>query len=270
MNLLKKLFNFYINASIHVALAVCSFVCVTALYFGLEYNKSLLFFIFYATITGYNFVKYAGVAKLYHKSLTRHLKIIQIFSLFCFLMMCFYLTKLNLQTVLFFSPFGLLTLLYTVPFFSGFKKNLRSIGYLKIIIVALVWAGITVFLPFFDTRASFSGSLYLLGLQRFLFVVVLILPFDIRDVKYDAISLQTIPKKIGVQQTKKVGYVLLILCLFLEFIITSNTNFKQVFLVIFTLLLVLLMRCSEKQSTYYSSFFVESIPVIWWLLLLIT
>ncbi|MBE7634791.1 hypothetical protein F7642_10685 [Tenacibaculum finnmarkense genomovar ulcerans] len=270
MNLLKKLFNFYINASIHVALAVCSFVCISALYFGLEYNKSLLFFIFYATITGYNFVKYAGVAKLYHKSLTRHLKIIQIFSLFCFLMMCFYLTKLSLKTVLFFSPFGLLTLLYAVPFFSGFKKNLRSIGYLKIIIVALVWAGITVFLPFFDTRASFSGSLYLIGLQRFLFVVVLILPFDIRDVKYDAISLQTIPKKIGVQQTKKVGYVLLILCLFLEFIITSNTNFKQVFLVVFTLLLVLLMRCSEKQSTYYSSFFVESVPIIWWLLLLIT
>ncbi|MCD8438094.1 hypothetical protein LNI95_10475 [Tenacibaculum dicentrarchi] len=236
----------------------------------MEYNKSLLFFIFYATITGYNFVKYAGVAKLYHKSLTRHLKIIQIFSLFCFLMMCFYVTRLSLKTVLFFSPFGLLTLLYAVPFFSGFKKNLRSIGYLKIIIVALVWSGITVFLPFFDTPASFSSSLYLLGLQRFLFVVVLILPFDIRDVKYDAISLQTIPKKIGVQQTKKVGYVLLILCLFLEFIITSNTNFKQVFFVIFTLLLVLLMRCSEKQSTYYSSFFVESIPIIWWLLFLIT
>ncbi|MCD8408420.1 hypothetical protein LNI96_10885 [Tenacibaculum dicentrarchi] len=236
----------------------------------MEYNKSLLFFIFYATITGYNFVKYAGVAKLYHKSLTRHLKIIQIFSLFCFLMMCFYVTRLSLKTVLFFSPFGLLTLLYAVPFFSGFKKNLRSIGYLKIIIVALVWSGITVFLPFFDTLASFSSSLYLLGLQRFLFVVVLILPFDIRDVKYDAISLQTIPKKIGVQQTKKVGYVLLILCLFLEFIITSNTNFKQVFFVIFTLLLVLLMRCSEKQSTYYSSFFVESIPIIWWLLFLIT
>ncbi|CAM1353115.1 hypothetical protein [Tenacibaculum insulae] len=269
MKVLKKVFDFYINASVHVALSVYSLVRITELYFGLTYNEPLDFFLFYGTITGYNFVKYAGVAKLHHRSLTTHLKIIQIFSLICFLLMCFYASKLTLKTLLFFSPFGVLTLLYAIPFLSGFQKNLRSIGYLKIIVVALVWAASTVFLPVFDVGIHFSAELYLIAIQRFLLVVVLILPFDIRDVKYDAISLQTIPKKIGVKQTKKLGYVLLLFCLFIEFLISPDKNFRTVFLAIFFITLMLLMRATKSQSKYYSSFLIEAIPIIWWLLLLI-
>mgnify|MGYP000241724923 CR=1 FL=1 len=269
MKVLKKLLDFYINASIHVAFAVYAFVRITELYFGLTYNEPLDFFLFFGTITGYNFVKYAGVAKLHHRSLTTHLKIIQIFSLICFLLMCFYASKLSIKTLLFFIPFSLLTLLYAIPFLSGFQKNLRSVGYLKIVIVAFVWVGSTIFLPLFDVGIDFSISFYLSAMQRFLLVMVLILPFDIRDVKYDAISLQTIPKKIGVKKTKKLGYILLVFCLLLEFMVVPNASFRTVFLLVFTAVLILLMRSSEEKSKYYSSFVVESIPIIWWLLLLI-
>ena len=267
MRVLKQVLNFYINASIHVALAVFSFVKVTELYFGFTCNESLGFFLFFGTITGYNFVKYAGVAKLHHRSLTTHLKIIQIFSLICFLQMCFYAIRLNVKTLLVFVPFGLLTFLYAIPFFSGFQKNLRSIGYLKIIIVAFVWAGTTVFLPVYNANLNFTSQFYLIFIQRFLLVMVLILPFDIRDVKYDAVSLQTIPKKIGIEKTKKLGYILLVFCLLLEFMIAPNASFRTVFLLVFMTVLILLMRSSEKKSKYYSSFIVESIPIVWWLLL---
>ena len=84
MKFFKLFFNFYINASIHVAIAVYTFVRVTEQYFELDYQEYFNYFIFFATITGYNFVKYAGVAKLHHRSLTEDLKIIQIFSFFIF------------------------------------------------------------------------------------------------------------------------------------------------------------------------------------------
>ena len=267
MKLLKTILDFYINSSIHVALAVCAFVRITQLYFNLSYNEWLDYFIFYGTITGYNFVKYAGVAKLHHRSLTTHLKIIQIFSLICFLLLCYYTWQLSIKTLLLIIPFGFLTLLYAVPFLSGFQKNLRSIGYLKIIIVALVWMGTTVVLPVYDADLGFSYNIVLISIQRFLLVVTLILPFDIRDVKYDAISLQTIPKKIGVQNTKKLGYVLLTMCLVLEFFISSRIGFRISFLVIYSLLLILLFKSSENQSKYYSSFIVEAIPIFWFLFL---
>ncbi|CAM1360385.1 conserved membrane hypothetical protein [Tenacibaculum sediminilitoris] len=269
MNFFKKALDFYINSSIHVALSVFSLFRITELYFNFSYDKSLGFFVFFATITGYNFVKYAGVAKLHHRSLTKNLQIIQIFSLMCFLLMCYFALLLPLKTLLFFVPLGVLTFLYAVPFLSGFQKNLRSIGYMKIIVVALVWAATTVLLPIYAGEIPFTIEVYLSAIQRFLIVIILLLPFDIRDVQYDTISLQTIPKKIGIENTKKIGVVLLGVSLVLEFIISPNTHFRTVFLVFFSVLLFLLMRAKVNQPKYYSSFWVEVIPVFWWLFLLI-
>ncbi|WP_369047798.1 hypothetical protein [Tenacibaculum sp. UWU-22] len=265
----KKGFNFYINASVHVAFSSYVFMRITELYFGLPYNKALDYFVFFGTITGYNFVKYAGVAKLHHRSLTKNLKIIQIFSFICFGLMCYYAIKLSLRTIVFIGFFCLLTFLYAIPFLSGFQKNLRSVGYLKIIIVALVWAGVTVLVPVYDAHKALNLTVYLTALQRFLLILVLILPFEIRDMQYDAISLDTIPRRIGIANTKKLGYVLLIFCLVLEFIITSNTHFKTIFLIVFFSILSLLMRATTKQSKYYSSFWVEAIPIFWYISLVV-
>ena len=269
MHFLKRLFNFYINSSVHVALAVYSLVRVTELYFELSYNASLNYFIFFGTITGYNFVKYAGVAKFHHRSLTTQLKIIQIFSLICFLAMCFYAWQLPIKTLLYFVPFLLLTVLYAVPFLSGFQKNLRNISYLKIIVVAVVWAGFTTLIPVLDAGEPVSGLLVLSSLQRFVLVMVLILPFDIRDVKYDAISLQTIPQKIGVKRTKKIGLILLLLAMVIEFMIAPTSLLRNAFLGLFFVVLFFLMNAKIEQSKYYSSFWVEGIPIVWYLILLL-
>ena len=268
MKFLKLVFDFYLNASIHVAFSVFVLLRITEIYFELPYNGNLNYFIFFGTITGYNFVKYAGVAKLHHRSLTNDLKVIQVFSLFCFLAWCFFAYQISLKTLLATIPFILLTVLYAVPFLSGFEKNLRGVSYLKIIVVAFVWAGFTVLIPLVDMDVEISLNSVLLMLQRFLIVVVLILPFDIRDVKYDAISLQTIPLKIGIEKTKKLGLTLLVFSLILEYLFASELMVKTPFMIFFFLLIMFLMRAKVDQSKYYSSFWVESLPIVWWLLLL--
>jgi 4-hydroxybenzoate polyprenyltransferase len=117
-----------------------------------------------------------------------------------------------------------------------------------------------------DVEISLNSVL--LMLQRFLIVVVLILPFDIRDVKYDAISLQTIPLKIGIEKTKTLGLTLLVFSLILEYLFASELMVKTPFMIFFFLLIMFLMRAKVDQSKYYSSFWVESLPIVWWLLLL--
>ena len=268
MKFLRTVFNFYLNASIHVAFAVYAFVRITAHYLELSNQAQLHGLVFFGTITGYNFVKYAGVAKLHHRSLTENLKIIQIFSFFCFLATVYFGYQVSLKTLIFALPFGVLTLLYAVPFLSGFHKNLRQVSYLKIVVVALVWAGFTVLIPQISSGQEIALNVLLLFLQRFLIVIVLILPFDIRDVRYDAISLQTIPKKIGVQKTKRLGLGVMIFALLLEYGMNTNDVSKNVFMILFFTILVFLMRSKMNQSKYYSSFWVESLPIIWWLLLL--
>ena len=61
MQVLKQFLDFYINSSIHVALAVCGLTWITLLNFNLSQIEILLYFIFFATVTGYNFVKYFGL-----------------------------------------------------------------------------------------------------------------------------------------------------------------------------------------------------------------
>ncbi|MCG1035644.1 hypothetical protein [Polaribacter sargassicola] len=268
MSLLKLVFDFYIKASIHVAFSVYAFLRITEIYFNLPNNKPLNYFIFFGTITGYNFVKYAGVAKLHHRSLTNDLKAIQIFSFLCFLALCYFAFQIKLNTLFFTIPFTLLTVLYAVPFLGGFEKNLRQISYLKILVVAFVWAGFTVLIPLLDSGKEISFKITMLTLQRFLVVIILILPFDIRDVKYDVISLQTIPRKIGIKKTKKLGLILLVFALLLEYLISSSSLLKTPFMLFFFLTIILLMRTKSEQSKYYCSFWVEALPIIWWLLLL--
>ncbi len=268
MKLFKKLFEFYINSSIHVALSVYALLRITEIYFDLPYNINLDFFILFGTIVGYNFVKYAEFSKLNYLNTTKNLKLIQGFTLLCFFATIYFGFQIKIETLLLFIPFGLLTLLYTFPL--GLKNNLRNIPSLKIVIIALVWSGITSFLLFFDNKISFSSNAILVIIQRFLFIIVLTLPFDIRDVKFDKKHLKTFPQIIGVVQTKKIGFILLLITLIIEFFITPNPNFKYIFMIISFVLLIFLQRASIKQSKYYSSFWVEGIPILWWILINLT
>lgn len=263
MKYLKAIFEFYINSSLHVAFSVYALVRVTEYYFNLSYNEELSYFIFYGTITGYNFVKYAGIAKLHHMSLTKNLRLIQIFSFLSFVLMSYYLTLLDSKVLLYFCPFVLLTLFYTIPIFKGLTTSLRNISTIKIFIIATVWAGVTSFIPLLNQSEIGIIEVYYI-IQRLLFVVVLTLPFDIRDMNYDRKYLQTIPQVIGVERAKKFGVILLLITILIEFFITPNFNFKLIYTIVFFVLLLFLQKSKVKQSKYYASFWVEAIPILWW------
>ena len=272
---LKQIFDFYINSSIHVALAVVSLSWLTLLEFGVLMDENLLFFIFFASITGYNFVKYFGLAKFHHRHLANWLKLIQVFSFFCFILMCFYALKLETKTRVYISVFGIITFLYAIPFIPkrfllDEKLNLRNIGGLKIYVIALVWSGVTVFLPLINNVIFFTEDIIITSIQRFVIVIVLTLPFEIRDLQFDSLKLSTVPQKIGEKKTKIIGILLLIIFFFIEFL-KSKIKFDNVvpLSIVVILTLFLLMNAKKSQSKYYSSFWVEGVPILWLLLVML-
>lgn len=275
MKWFRQGFNFYINSSIHVGLSVFSFTWITLIEYGIPYDKNILCFVFFATVTGYNFVKYFGVAKFHHRSLANWLKIIQIFSFFSFLFMCYYALKLETNTLLYILGFGIVTFLYAIPFlpkrlFLDKHNNLRSIGGLKVYLIALVWCGVTVFLPVINNEYDISADVLILAVQRYIFIIVLMLPFEIRDLRYDSLRLSTIPQRIGVKPTKIIGGMCLLLFMVLEFFKDEQHVFKTLVLLIITLGTLLFLLFSKKnQGKYYSSFWVEGIPIYWLVLLLL-
>ena len=264
MKLLKKGFIFYINSSIHVGLAVTALSMVTVLEYDLSIPPEVYYFIFFGTITAYNFVKYAKIAGLHHRSLTNSLKSIQIFSVFCFGMMIFFAFRISINAVLVTFGFGLLTFFYAVPFLK--RKNLRTISGIKIFIVGIVWAGITVMVPMMEVKLELTNDCWLTFFQRVLLVIALTIPFEIRDIPYDAPNLKTLPQQMGVRAVKIVGVVILGAMLLLELckdILTPN-HFVSLFLMSFLVAGVLIFT-GIKQSKFYASFWVEGIPILWFL-----
>src|SRR5690606_5495744 len=213
MKVFRHALDFYINSSIHVALAVCSMAWITLLKFDLPFDGWLLGFIFFASITGYTFVKYFGIAKFHHRSLAQWLKMIQLFSLLCFILMCYFAFHLEERTLIYIAVFALITFLYAIPFFPkdlfiDKQRNLRSIGGLKVYVIGLVWAGVTVLLPLLNQEYHYDADVWITALQRFLLVILMMLPFEIRDLQYDSLKLSTIPQKIGIKNTKAMGVLL--------------------------------------------------------------
>ncbi len=275
MKIAKQLLDFYINSSIHVALSVYALSWITLLIFNLPYDENILYFNFYATITGYNFVKYFGIAKWHHRSLARWLKVIQVFSFFSFLLMVFYALKLEVNVLFILAGLGIITFLYAIPIlpkriYLDEQQNLRQISGLKVYIIAAVWAFTTVVLPILNNHQELTAKVWITVLQNFVFVLALMIPFEIRDLKFDSIKLATIPQQIGVKKTKILGVLLLLIFLglnvFKEEIIT-HFLYKEV---IMTFILMLFILFSTKyRNTYYTSFWVEALPIFWLILMLL-
>ncbi len=268
MKVLRAVFAFYINSSIHVALAVVALLAITVLEYDLSIPSVLWPFIFLGALTGYNFVKYSKVAGLYHRRLTKSLKTIQVFSAVCFVLLGITAFQLDIITLLVTAGFGLATFFYAVPFAGS--KNLRRFSGIKIFVVAFVWAGVTVIVPVVAAEVDISGDLLLTFFQRFMIVIALILPFEIRDVPYDALNLKTLPQQLGVITTKLIGEVVLLFCLFLEFLKQDYAVAYITSLLVFCVVLGWLIVISKKEQThFFSSFWVEGLPIIWYALFIL-
>lgn len=275
MKVLKQLLDFYINSSIHVALAVYALSWITLKKLNINGDVTILYFNFFATITGYNFVKYFGIAKWHHRSLANWLKVIQVFSLVCFGLMCYYALQLQNNSLLLITGFGMVTFLYAIPFlpkkwYLDTQQNLRDISGLKVYVIALVWCGVTVILPVFNNNGMFSQDAIITIIQNFILVIALMLPFEIRDLNYDSLKLATIPQKIGVKNTKRLGYILVLLFYFVEYFKDNIDATGLLFQCVISIILcVFIYFANEDRNAYYTSFWVEALPVIWMLLMLL-
>jgi hypothetical protein len=105
--------------------------------------------------------------------------------------------------------------------------------------------------------------------QRFLLIIILILIFEIIDLKNDDPHLQTVPQKIGVKNTKLLNIFLLVPFYFLEFF-KSVVDKNQLIVNLFLILIVgiFTLAANPERSKYYTLFWVESVPIFWLGLLL--
>ncbi len=263
MRLIKRLVDFYVFGNIHVALAAASLSLITMHYFGV-FDYLVPLFIFFSTLLSYNFIRLYRRPELdswFYKWVTQHRKLLRLIAL-CSLLMLIYLTaSLNLKALILLAPLAVLTYFYSVPPMG--QVSLRVVPGFKLFLIAAVWAVVTVFLPAIQYEIKLSTDLLITFIQRVFFIAAITLPFDLRDLNFDKSTLKTVPQVHGVQKTKKIGLLLLMLFLGLNFLKNESAAFINVEFVITLASLGLLLRATSNQHRYYSAFFVEALPILW-------
>jgi len=182
-----------------------------------------------------------------------------ILAAFISLVMIFFMSK---NFILLAIPLSILSLLYVVPFFrwQGKKASIRKLPYIKVFVIAIVWAFVMVGLPYFNTNETFdidNNFIYLI-LSQFIFIVAITLPFDVRDLNYDiATNVKTFPSKIGVRGTIVMSELLLIGFIALKYYQLqlgqiSNSQFISFAISILITGMIIAFTSKKRPELFYS------------------
>ena len=250
MRILRKVFDFYIKSSIHVAFAVYCLLEITVFSNRLNAIDYFSICVFFGTVLGYNFLKYFAVFKRGNFRSNTYFAILGVsFLAGIGFLISFYFLNYSIQKLILIS--GFLVLIY--PF-------LRKYGWLKLFLVSFVVTFITVYIPF-QTVKWLPIEFYLSLIQRFFLLTSLLIPFEIMDSKIDDKSLNTLPQLMGVDSTKLFGILLVIPFIVLEFL---KLHPSYLVLPIGIITVTLINFTELDRNKYYTSFWVESVPVFWW------
>lgn len=201
--------------------------CITALSFELtgqaEQNLPYIFLIGAATAALYALHRVVGLNKTVHLKTSERFSIIRkyqfhirVYTVIWAMISLSLLASFNLSFLLLLLPGGIIAFTYVIPFLSG-GRRLRDLGWAKIVMIGFSWTWLTAVIPLgYFTEASIQ-MIVIHGLERMLFIMLLTIPFEIRDLHLDrSVGLITIPEKLGRKRTSRIAIILCIAVIFLS------------------------------------------------------
>jgi len=258
-----RVFNFILSHSIFVAFCAVALAYQTVLLLHLSANIYLYGFIFFATTCSYNF--YWLLSKYSLRTdipLTGFFKkeadeiVLLILSL-AGLIICFLNLHLSYYIIIVAAA---LTGLYAVPLLPfNFVKFTRKAGVLKTTLLAFTWSYVTVFIPLQKTSFMLTEIEFFILTRRFLFMLMLCILFDNRDIAVDKIrGLRSLATDLSAKTMRYLIYSI--------FLILFATNFlfryygisvaQSIALQISTIALLITYYYSTKKQGYLFYYFV--------------
>ena len=262
--------QFILSHSIFIALCAAALSFQTVILLKLQAGIYLYGFVFFATLCTYNFYwllsKYGfsynspSVNGFFSKeSLQISLMILSGAGM----AFCFFNSTLKLLIVF---PAAIGTVLYSVPLLPfGFLKFTKKAGVLKTMLLALSWTYVTVIIPINQTSILLSSADFFIISGRFLFMLMLCIIFDNRDVAVDKIrGLRSLATDL---HPKMMGWLIVLI-----FSILLVTNFfayqfglnlsQSVALQVSTIaLLVAYYYSTKKQGYFFYYFFIDGLMI---------
>ncbi len=256
-------------SNLWISLAAGLDVITTYFLFDERINFGVVFFVFCSTLFIYNFLRVikSKNVSIHEKStqliwVSKHLKLITILILIGIIGtgICFFFLSPTQKIIALAG--GLISILYN---FSFFAKNiaLRNLPYLKTILIAVTWAMASVLIPLSANSFVFPTEVFLL---RVFFITILLIPFDIRDLKYDDKKMKTLPQIFGVGGALLLGIIFCVTSICMSFAYFSNE--KSIPLAInYGLTIIVLIMCIRKREEIFYPIVVDGLIIVQTLLL---
>ena len=262
MGFFRYVFRWYIRASIHVSLCLLALVGFTFRVFNTGVHEGYCAALFFGSIAGYNTIKFGLQPGKVPRWVPGEGRLLLLVSLASALMGAWFLAQLPAATLGFMVLAGLLTALYAVPLTPG-GANLRSFGLLKILLVALVWTLLSVWAPLWDAPNLILWDVGVESAQRMLWVFLLMLPFEIRDMGSDPPGMRSFPQRYGLRVTRRVAWIAAVVFALFTFAkdVPAPGEFGSKALAA-ALMGMSVAFAGRNQNPYYASFWVEGIPLV--------
>lgn len=250
------MFKRYISSNLHVALALWAFCYVIALPHGLRFSFYLQLAVFGFGWAAYQYL-HVFVPSFYKKQRPGIWSILSFISALS--IGVFGLINLPKSDWIVFFGVGVLTFCYALPF--GAKMGLRFVPTIKIFIVAVCWTALAML----SLKELPSDIFVLVAVKSLLWIICLILPFELRDMHKDAPALKTFPQLLGTNGVFGLGLFLSLLIAFIAF----KTVQVDVLLWVewlMSILIIISIKIAPKRTNVFTAFWVEGIPILWLLL----
>lgn len=259
---MKRWLHFILSHSIFISICAVALCYQTFTLLHIPYNYPVYGLVFFATLCSYNF--YWLISKYHFTTINglkvfflKHFSNVFIFSIAAAGLLCsLYFLPQVVPSV---SIAVLLTLLYSVPLWPLKKLAFtRRAGFLKTIVLAFTWAYVTVMIPVHDAVSISALSVGLLFTARFLFMLMLCVIFDSRDIKVDKInSLSSLATDVTPGTLRLIMSVIFILYLAAGFLLRYHfrDNAQIIAFFITGMVTLIVYRESRKPQGYFFYYF---------------
>ena len=261
-----KLIKTLINSNIYISLAAVFLTIETQIQLRMKPQwHPYLFIIFFATLFEYNLHRLITVVTNKealnsdkHKWVRENLKgfyLLVFLSVTGFVCVAFLAKK---EVLIALAPIAAITVFYSLPIFGNKRTifRLREIPYLKIFLIAFVWASSTILLPIIQSGNTFERTQVIaIFVERFFFVFAITIPFDIRDIVADKqAGLKTIPLLLNENKSLAISYLSLFVFFIISFFHYQMLDYWFIILPLSISALTTLMFLNSKKIrnvTYY-------------------
>ena len=270
-----------------VAFCVLSLYRVSEILLLIPHSQDMCFFILFCSLASYNFTRiplfflknnnYSGPRKW----VLNNRLIFYVIIFFSSVASIYYGLKLGilyLSSPLFFiilfytfSPIRMLKIIFPNLNINILKYSIRDIPFLKIFAISFSWTYLTIIIPIIINELNFDIYTVSNIIIRFLFVLAITIPFDIRDLKFDKVI--TIPSFFGIKKSKIIAYISLFFC---EIIIFTLWIYNYLFFSLFLSLLItfevsslFIFFVKKDNKELFFSFYIEGLSILMFVLVYI-